>query len=54
MKSFSSDTSSFRTGYFCLRHNGIANVLFADGHVAGLTRSGLSEIGFGNTVIKER
>ncbi len=40
-------------GMIHLRHNNAANVLFADGHVAALTRSGLSGIGFGNTVIKE-
>ena len=34
-----------------LRHNNMANILFADGHVDGLNNAGCKELGFTNTII---
>jgi len=41
-------------GRIHLRHNGTANILFADGHVGAMNKSGLLGIGFANSVIKEK
>ncbi len=48
------DTTYSSGGRIHLRHGGNANVLFADGHVEGKNRNGLTEVGFGSGVIQDR
>ena len=48
------DTTYASAGRIHLRHNGNANVLFADGHVESKNKSGLTELGFGSSVIQEK
>lgn len=47
----SDKTSYSGTSQIHLRHLGMAEVFFADGHVSSVLKSQLSEIGFGDTVI---
>ena len=44
---------SNETGYIHLRHTGVANVLFADGHVEGATKTRLGECGIDESWIQE-